>query len=176
MEKRTVKPPFVFGMILIMLGVIMLLERVLPWAGNLVWAGIFAVAGFFLLGVYYRQRPRRWPLITAYVAFALAGVMLIELLDEALHLPGDLEGAYVMFAIAIPFLYVYLRDRKIWALIPGGIMAVIGVGLLLESMIWIFPVALIIGGLLIMFRQFGKSSKKADPMPVSGPESDRVRE
>ncbi len=170
MEKRTVKPPIVFGMILIVLGVMMLLERVLPWAGNFVWAAIFAVGGFALLGVYSRSKPRRWPLIPAYVAFALAGLMLIEVIP----LLSNLEDAYVMFAIAIPFLYVYLRDRKIWALIPGGIMAVIGVGLLLENMVWLFPVALIIGGLLIMVRQFGKGSGK--PKPASGPEADRAQE
>jgi hypothetical protein len=168
MEKRSIKPPIVFGTILIVLGVMMLLERVIPWAGNFVWAAIFAVAGFILLGVYSRNKPRRWPLIPAYVAFALAGLMLVELVP----LPGDLEGAYVMFAIAIPFIYIYLRDRKVWALIPGGIMAVIGAGLLLESMVWLFPVALIIGGLLIMIRQFGKGGKSE---PTSGPEADRAR-
>jgi hypothetical protein len=172
MEKRTMRPHVVFGMVLVILGVMMLLERLLPWAGNLAWAAIFAVTGFLLLGVYSRSKPRRWPLIPAYVAFALAGLMLVELV----RLPGDLTGAYVMYAVAIPFIYVYLRDRKVWALIPGGVMAVIGTGLLLESMVWLFPVALIVGGLLIIIRQFGKSREKSEPMPTSGPSADRARE
>ncbi len=172
MEKRPIKAPVVFGTILIVLGVMLLLERVLPWAGNLVWAAIFAVGGFALLGVYSRSKPRRWPLILAYVAFALAGLMLIELVP----LMSNLEDAYVMFAITIPFLYVYLRDRKIWALIPGGTMAVIGAGLLLENAVWLFPAALIIVGLIIMIRQFGKSGGKVKSTLASGPEADRARE
>jgi hypothetical protein len=172
MEKRPIKAPVVVGAILIVLGAMMLLERVLPWAGNLVWAAIFALGGLALLGVYNRSKPRRWPLILAYIAFALAGLMLIEMVP----LLSNLEDAYVMFAIAIPFLYVYLRDRKLWALIPGGIMAAIGVGLLLENTIWLFPIVLIVVGLYLMIRQFGKSGGKVESTPASGPEADRAQE
>ncbi|MCP4168668.1 MAG: hypothetical protein GY759_22615 [Chloroflexi bacterium] len=63
-------------------------------------------------------------LIPAYILFAvglMVGLIGAGVLDDLL-IP-----AYVMLAIAIPFFAVFIRDTgQWWALIPGGILTVIG--------------------------------------------------
>jgi hypothetical protein len=93
-------------------------------------------------------------LIPAYVLFAvglMVGLIGLGVLDDLL-IP-----AYVMFAIAIPFFVVYARDTKQWwALIPAGIMTVIGLSFLIaEAAIqYVVPAALVIIGVWILVRQF----------------------
>ena len=121
---------------------------------------------FFVAFLYNRDN---WGLlIPAYVLLAI-GVMvpLIEL-----GVLGDtLVVTYVMMAIAIPFFVVYLLNTKNWwALIPGGILAVIGLGFLIAeaSVEYIFAAGLIIAGLIIVIRQFMKKEEPAEIADQSG--------
>jgi hypothetical protein len=58
--------------------------------------------------------------------------------------------AYIMFAIAIPFFVTYFYNRKQnrWALIPGGILGVMGLGFFAGTDLaqYVIPAALIIVG------------------------------
>jgi hypothetical protein len=105
------------------------------------------------LVVYARNREQWWPLIPAYALLAV-GVMV------GLIGPGVLDDllipAYVMFAIAIPFFVVYMRNRdQWWPLIPGGVMGVIGLAFLLAegAVVYIGPIALVVVGIWILLRQ-----------------------
>jgi hypothetical protein len=83
-----------------------------------------------------------------------------------------LVPAYVMLAIAIPFFVVYVRNPKQWwALIPGGILAAIGLSFLIAeaAVQYVAPVALVIVGVWILVRQFARkepASLEADPPPA----------
>ena len=81
--------------------------------------------------VFYRDRAQWWALIPAYVLLAVAvmlGLIGLGLLDDML------VPAYVLLAIALPFFVVYVRDRsQWWSLIPGGILAVIGLSFLIAE-------------------------------------------
>lgn len=128
--------------------------------------------------VYLRNRTRWWALIPAYTMTALAVLVLfpVRLMRE------ELVAAYVMFAIALPFLYVYLRNRRHWwALIPGGIMVTIGVGLLVAGMAYIIPALMIVAGIYLLVR-YAASGTRREPAPQApaepryGPEADKPRE
>jgi len=84
--------------------------------------------------------------------------------------------AYVMFAIAIPFLAVYaLNPKEWWPLIPGGIMAVIGLAFLVAeaALECIPPVGLVLAGIWILARQFIRKEPAAPDVPaVAGPKAD----
>ncbi len=127
---------------------------------------LMAVALPFLVG-FLRNRERWGLLIPAYVLLAV-GVM-VGLLERGI-LNDLLVPAYVMFAIAIPFFVVYGRNpQQWWALIPGGIMAVIGLSFLIaEAMIgYAVPAVLILAGIWILVRQFTHRESHADK-PKSG--------
>lgn len=125
-----------------------------------------AIALPFLV-VYFRNRNQWWALIPAYVLLAVG--LMVLLLDSGI-LNDLLVPAYVMFAIAIPFLVVFANNRKNWwALIPGGIMAVIGTAFLIAeaALEFILPVVFIILGIGILVRVFTrKEIPEAEVPPV----------
>jgi len=114
--------------------------------------------------VAFLNNRKNWGfLIPAYVLTAI-GVMVP--LIELRVLEDTLIATYVMLAIAIPFFVVYLVNTKHWwALIPGGILAVIGLGFLIAeaSVEFIFAAALIVAGIIILVRQF---TKKDEPVQL----------
>lgn len=104
--------------------------------------------------VFARNRTHWWALIPAYVLLAVG--LMVGLLGQGI-LVDALVPTYVMFAIAIPFLVVFAREPKQWwALIPAGVMAAIGVSLLLggDAAQYVLPVLLIVAGIFLVARHF----------------------
>jgi len=117
------------------------------------------------LGVYYRDRKQWWALIPAYVLIAvglMVGLIGLGVLDD------PLITTYVMFAIAIPFFFVYFRDRrKWWALIPAGVLSVIGIAFLIAEAAFEYIGALVLvvvgGGILVSVFTRKEPPVQADP-------------
>lgn len=128
-----------------------------------------AIAIYVLLAIacpfvalYLRNRAAWWALIPAYALAAVGGVVLIA---ESLGASDNLITAYVMFATAAPFFFVYARNRsQWWALIPGGILGAIGLGFLLAENFFaiIGGLALIGVGAWILMRGFTRKEPPAD--------------
>lgn len=122
---------------------------------------LLAIAIPFFVAFLF-DRTRWGLLIPAYVLFAVA--VMVPLIE--LGVLNDLMvTAYVLFAIAIPFFVAYLRNTKNWwALIPGGILAVIAIGFLIAeaAVEYIFGAVLILAGVVIVFRQFTKKEEIED--------------
>ena len=131
-----------------------------------------AIALPFLV-VYLRNREQWWPLIPAYVLLSI-GIMIP--LEELGVLNDFLVPAYVMFVIAIPFFIVYFRNPKQWwPLIPGGIMAAIGLSFLLaEAFQYVFPALVILVGIWVLIRSFTRKEPLGDEpsLPAEAAKSD----
>jgi hypothetical protein len=126
---------------------------------------LWAIALPFLI-VFLRRQDQWWALIPTYVLGAIG--LMVGLIGLGI-LRDLLIPAYVMFAIALPFLVVYLRDSKQWwALIPAGIMAVIGVSFFIAEAAagYVGPVALIAAGLWIVIRQLGRKEPQNQPESI----------
>ena len=126
---------------------------------------LLAIALPFLVA-FLRDRTKWGLLIPAYVLLAV-GVFVP--LSELGFLDDNLTVTYILFAVAIPFFVVFIRNSKNWwALIPGGILAIIGLSFLIAeaSVEYIFAAALIVAGILIVVRQFTKGE---EPPPVEEP-------
>ena len=134
---------------------------------------VLAAIALPFLVAFLRDRSRWGLLIPAYVLLAV-GVM-IGLLGVGV-LSDLLIPAYVMFAIAIPFFVVYARDPKQWwPLIPGGVMAVIGLAFLVAeaAVQYVGPAVLILVGVWILVRQFARREPTAPDAPAPpSPEAD----
>ncbi|MEJ2555084.1 MAG: hypothetical protein P8186_02385 [Anaerolineae bacterium] len=127
---------------------------------------VLAAIALPFLVVYLRDRAQWWALIPAYVLTAV-GVM-VALIERGV-LNDLLVPAYVMFAIAIPFIAVYARDRRQWwSLIPGGIMTLIGLGFLIAeaAVQYVAPVVLVLAGIWILLRQFMHKEPAAPNAPA----------
>lgn len=142
------------------------------------FTAIFVLSAIALpfIVVYALNRRNWWALIPAYVMLAIIGIIVLDQSWITRGMSDDLVGAFVMFAIALPFLFVYLRNTENWwALIPGGIMLTIGLGLAISAFQYVIPAALILGGLFLIVRQMSRSSAPAVGMPEApktGPAAD----
>jgi hypothetical protein len=116
---------------------------------------LYAIAVPFLV-VYFINREHWWALIPAYTMVVIG--TMVGLIETGI-LSDMIIPAYINLAIAIPFFVVYFRNKENWwALIPGGIMGLIGLGFLLSEPVgqFLIPAALILVGGWILVRQFIK--------------------
>ena len=125
------------------------------------------------LVVFARDRQKWWALIPAYVLLVVG--LMVALIEGGI-LDDLLIPAYVMFAIAIPFFVIYAcRPKQWWPLIPGGILAIIGLSFLIAeaAVQYLVPVLLILAGGWILARQFMRR-EVADALPPTSPETERT--
>jgi hypothetical protein len=145
-------PAYVF----LLIGLIISLEEIFVVGDKIIAPGTLGGIGLPFLYVYFRNRDKWWALIPAYTLLALGS--MIGLLEFKL-LTGLAVPAFILLAIAIPFFFVYiLNQEKRWALIPGWITALIGVGFLLGTDYgkYLLPSVLVLFGIWLLVRVIGK--------------------
>ncbi len=123
MQSQSNKQVLVWGGLLIFFGAIGLVEAMTDlsdWA----WFGLLVIAGFVVFGVYLMDRTEWTVLIPAYVMWAVAGLIALTRLEI---LQDEFVAMYVLTAIGLPFLVVFLRERsQRWALIPAYVLLAVG--------------------------------------------------
>ena len=84
---------------------------------------LFSIGLPFLLIFLLKRGTFWWALIPGGIMTVLAAIPILTL-----GVRGEAIGSFVMWAIGLGFIVVYLANRQHWwALIPGGIMLVLGV-------------------------------------------------
>jgi hypothetical protein len=214
MNTRSRRQGLVWGGLLIVFGVLALLETVTDLSAW-IWVAVLFIGGLLVYAIYAIDREEKWLLVISYAMLAVAGLvtlLTLEVLDDpyvatyvlfAIGLPfliaflrdrtrwgylipayvlmvigvfvpleelgvldDNLTVTYILIAVAIPFFVAFIRNTKNWwALIPAGILTVIGLGFLVAeaSVEYIFAAAMIVGGILIVVRQF---TRKEEAPPV----------
>lgn len=140
---------FSIGLMVLLLGMGALPDGLVPLY-------VLSSIGLPFLVVYLLNRENWWALIPAYVMFSI-GIMVA--LIEARFLNDFAIPAYVMLAIALPFFVVYFINRQQrWALIPGGIMGVIGLGFFAGTDLaaYVIPAVMLVAGGWLLLRSFGQ--------------------
>jgi hypothetical protein len=118
-DLKNTRNRFVWGGLLILLGALSLLERAFGLS-SWVWVVCLVAAGVVVALLFGRDRSDKAALIPAYALWAVA---LLIALTSMRVLRGTFIATFVLSAVAVPFLVVYLRHRKQWwALIPAYVL------------------------------------------------------
>ncbi len=150
------------GLTLLGLAGVIVVSMLTP-EGNGGWAGavFLGAIGLSFVIVYIMRRDFWWALIPAGALLTLALVAL-----STSFMTGLESGALLFIGLGVTFGIVALvptpDGRMTWALIPAGILGVMGIliALALGSLLnYVWPIALIIVGIYILVRGFalGKS-------------------
>jgi len=119
MDTNVKKRGVIWGGLLILLGGLLLMDQFTDLT-DWVWVAALVFSGLVALGVYLSDRSEGWLLLTAYILLVIAGLITLITLNL---LPDELVAVYVLLAVALPFLGVFLRDRsQWWALIPAYVL------------------------------------------------------
>jgi signal transduction histidine kinase len=87
------------------------------------WAFASGLLGLIFLITFITDRQQWWSLIPGCI---LLGVAALIVNTENEFITDQQASALFLFSIGLPFLLIYLFDRRQWwALIPGGILSVI---------------------------------------------------
>ena len=107
----------------------------LPYVNGQLFATlIIAATGVPFLVLYLLDRSRRWAIVTAAIIAVLACLPLVNALMESHSV--ELGGLAFFALISLCFFSLLLFSRKNWwAIIPGGIMASLGVAVLVEILV-----------------------------------------
>lgn len=87
------------------------------------WAFAFGLLGVIFLVTFFADRRQWWGLIPGCI---LLGLALVMVNTENHFITDQQAGGLFLFSIGLPFLLIYLLDRRMWwALIPGGVLSVL---------------------------------------------------
>jgi len=130
MKAGSVKQSIVWAGILMLVGILALIN-VYVSLGAWVWVAALAAAGAVALAVYLTDRSNGSLLVPAYVALAVALLIALTTLGA---LRGEAVAVFVLLVIAIPFLTIWLRDRRQWwSLIPAYVLCAVALMLALQD-------------------------------------------
>jgi hypothetical protein len=161
-ESNSISPRtgrMVGGAMLILFGILILAAKAFDLGLLLV-----AFPGLAMLAIGIATRDSGWMIPAGILNGISLGILAIEQFGLGSRLD---EGMVFMLSFAlgwfsIPvFSMLFTRERHLWALIPGGVMAFIGGAIAaggkgLEALTWfnyLVPAVLILVGLLIIFKK-----------------------
>jgi hypothetical protein len=132
---KVLKSRVLWGILLIVVGVLFLLESLEILSIGGAWAVVFAAAGLIFGYTYLEDRERWWAIIPATALLGIAG-----LIGASELLPRDADQWSVtvfLGALALGFLLIYLSTHREqwWALIPGGVLLTLAISIGLEPLI-----------------------------------------
>lgn len=126
----------IIGLGLIILGALFLLQTlgVVEIALSWLWVALFAAGGVTFLYFYNLNREQWW---AAILGFAMLGISaLIAIAEYGPSGWKDMAVGIFMLSIGMSFLFVFLRNRKMWwPIIPMGFCTTIGIMSILETLL-----------------------------------------
>lgn len=143
----------IWALIIILIGILLLLENtgVISIGGVSTAFIIFGAFFLFFLGLYFSS-GRPWGLLVP--TFVFLGLMLLVFLNNQPGLPSQVGAGALVFCIGVPFLLAFVigGSSQWWGLIPGGILAFIGLAVALSGyLVESFVAAIILWGFGLAF-------------------------
>ncbi len=132
---RLLRSRVLWGLLLILVGLLFLLESLTVISLGGAWAFLFAAAGLVFGYMVIEDRERWWAVIPAMSLLGLAGLIGLSTLFPVAG--GDLGAGVFLGAIGLSFWIVYLitSREQWWSIIPGGVLIALAVAIGLQP--WI---------------------------------------
>ena len=125
----------VFGLVLIVGGILILLENlgVISGGVGLVWSLLLIGAGLTSLYVYAINRVNWWALIPGFTLTAIGTSVGLDVIAPTL---GNIfGGGIILGGIGLSFWMVYFTNREFWwSIIPAGVMTSVAVVATLDEL------------------------------------------
>ncbi|MHB0878640.1 MAG: hypothetical protein ACYC5O_21585 [Anaerolineae bacterium] len=142
------------GFALLGIGILIVVSELAPgleaWGGA-IFLGMLSLA-FWV--IYLTQREYWWAVIPGGTLTTLAVVTIVGSSGD-----GELSGAVFFLGLGLTFALLSLlptpEGRLRWALIPAGVMLLMGLFIAasaVEATAYVWPIALIVGGLALLWR------------------------
>jgi len=149
------------GVTLLSIALMILLSTLFPEVGELLSGSIvLGGIGLSFVLIYLTNREHWWTIIPAGVLLTLALVVGLEsLISESDFISIFFVGLGITFAVVA--ILPTAEGKMKWAWIPAGVLVLMGLlfsAFTGDSMAYLWPAALIVAGLYLIFRTF--SSKK----------------
>ncbi len=154
------------GALLILLGIVFLIQQIFGWRGDFLI--LLAIGGAFIAGYFF---TRNYGLLIP--GCILTGLAIGDIGEKTLTGFDD----FGVLGLGIGFLLIYLidlvyRKRNIWwPLLPGGVLVLIGLasasGQMAELVNLLWPILLILVGVLVLFGILGRRGKQGPSSPVT---------
>jgi hypothetical protein len=124
-----------WGVVLIIGGVLFLLQSLFGiQLGGLFWSIVFVLGGLFFLSVFFANRANWWAIIPGFTLIGISATIVTGELFPSLA--GTRGGSFVLGAIGLSFLVIYLLNREFWwAIIPSGVLLTLAIVISLESLL-----------------------------------------
>jgi hypothetical protein len=140
------------GLILVALGLIVLLTTFTE--GEIIAAVVLLGIAFPFLLIYLTRRENWWALIPAGILTSIALVTLLSLIDGVSE---GLKNGLLMLGFAATFFLLWLlrgQHPTSWGIYPAVVLACVGAISLLFSSWFTWPILLVVGGGLLLYRAF----------------------
>lgn len=143
------------GITLLGVAVLIILAELVPaFDDDLGGVIVLGAIGIAFLVIYFMNRSYWWSIIPAGVMFSISLMILVETLNTELD-----EGGIILLGIGVTFAILAvlpgLQFEMRWAWIPAIVLGLIGILIMASSMEmfnYIFPTALILVGLIFVWR------------------------
>ncbi len=131
-------------------------------SGEIVATFILGGIGLPFLLIFVTDRRHWWALIPG---MTMSGIALAVLLGGLELISGTAVAGIIVGGVSLGFLSIYLADREQWwALIPGGIVGTVAFFLLMATVVeYVWPIALILLGLLLLRSSLGRGQRRSRP-------------
>ncbi len=124
-----------WGGLLVVMGILFLLESLQILALGGVWAALFVAAGLTFGYTFLENRESWWATIPAMMLLSIGTLIGIDALFP--RLGNQLGGGIILGGLALSFwiIYVTTRYEQWWAIIPGGVLLSLALGIAIEPFI-----------------------------------------
>ena len=138
---KSANASIIAGIVLMMLGVLLMLDRVgVLDSGAIVAPLVFAAAGVLFLSVFARRREHWWAIIPGSVFLGLAAVI-----TSSEFTGSGASAGFLFLFMGAGFGAVYVRvPDNWWAIIPAGVMLTLGVIVALPPALQGLPIAAVL--------------------------------